>query len=104
MTLTGQPRLYNQPSLVTKDELWRHIQPNGKSRASSHALVLTVIRRCGKSSCKARSDEVAVTINLEGTRWYGLGSEDFATILSVLDEDHPPMAIFRDEVQEVPEC
>jgi predicted AAA+ superfamily ATPase len=95
------------PSLAAKDEVWRHFQPDWKPSASSHALVLTGVRRCGKSTLQAQIRRgikgTAVTINLEDTRLYGLGPEDFATILSILNEDHPKAAIYLDEVQEVPE-
>lgn len=95
------------PTLPAKDEVWRHFQPDWKSSASSHALVLTGVRRCGKSTLQGQIRRgikgTAVTINLEDTRLYGLGPEDFATILSILDEDHPKAAIYLDEVQEVHE-
>ncbi|MFM7606154.1 MAG: ATP-binding protein, partial [Prosthecobacter sp.] len=45
----------------------------------------------------------AVTLNLEDTRLYGLGPEDFSSLLSILDTDHPKAAVYLDEVQEVPE-
>lgn len=40
---------------------------------------------------------------MEDTRLYGLGPEDFPTLLSVLDEHHAGAAVYLDEVQEVPE-
>ena len=95
------------PALAAKDEVWRHFQPDWKPSSSSHALVLTGVRRCGKSTLQGQIRSgikgTAVTINLEDTRLYGLGPEDFATILSLLDEHHPKAAIYLDEVQEVPE-
>lgn len=45
----------------------------------------------------------AVTVNLEDTRLYGMGPEDFPTFLSVLDAEHPKASVYLDEVQEVPE-
>lgn len=90
-----------------KDEVSRHFQPNWKASASSHALVLTGVRRCGKSTLQAQIRRgikgSAVTLNLEDTRLYGLGLEDFVTLLSILDTDYPKAAIYLDEVQEVPE-
>ena len=90
-----------------KDEVSRHFQPDWKASASSHALVLTGVRRCGKSTLQAQIRRgikgSAVTLNLEDTRLYGLGPEDFVTLLSILDTDYPKAAIYLDEVQEVPE-
>jgi predicted AAA+ superfamily ATPase len=90
-----------------KDEVSRHFQPDWKASASSHALVLTGVRRCGKSTLQAQIRRgikgSAVTLNLEDTRLYGLGPEDFATLLSILETDHPKAAVYLDEVQEVPE-
>ncbi len=76
-------------------------------RAAGHALVLTGVRRCGKSTLQAqlRRQEggPAVFCNLEDTRLYGLGPADFPTLLSVLEEHHAGASVFLDEVQEVPE-
>lgn len=89
------------------DEVDRHAWPDWKPSAASHALVLTGIRRCGKSTLQGQLRRslggTAVSINLEDTRLYGMGPEDFATFLSVLDELHPAAAVYLDEVQEVPE-
>lgn len=76
-------------------------------RAAGHALVLTGVRRCGKSTLqqqlRRRERGAAVFCNLEDTRLYGLGPADFPTLLSVLEEHHPGAAVYLDEVQEVPE-
>ena len=76
-------------------------------RAAGHALVLTGVRRCGKSTLqqqlRRRERGPAVFCNLEDTRLYGLGPADFPTLLSVLEEHHPGAAVYLDEVQEVPE-
>lgn len=94
-------------TVVPKDEVSRHFQPDWKASASSHALVLTGVRRCGKSTLQAQirrgTKGSAVTLNLEDTRLYGLGPEDFVTLLSILDTDYPKAAVYLDEVQEVPE-
>lgn len=94
-------------TVAPKDEVSRHFQPDWKASASSHALVLTGVRRCGKSTLQAQIRRgikgSAVTLNLEDTRLYGLGPEDFATLLSILDTDYPKAAVYLDEVQEVPE-
>ena len=76
-------------------------------RAAGHAPVLTGVRRCGKSTMQQqlrwKTRGATVFCNLEDTRLYGLGPEDFPTVLSVLDEHHAGAAVYRDEVQEVPE-
>ena len=72
-----------------------------------HALVLTGVRRCGKSTLqqqlRRRTRGAAVFCSLEDTRLYGLGPEDFATVLSVLDQHHRHATVYLDEVQEVPQ-
>jgi hypothetical protein len=88
--------------------LRRHRQPVWeRSQQQSHALVLTGVRRCGKSTLQGQIRQTvkgkAVTLNLEDTRLYGLGPEDFAPLLALLDEHHPDASIYLDEVQEVPE-
>ncbi len=76
-------------------------------RSAGHALVLTGVRRCGKSTLQQqlcrRERGPAVFCNLEDTRLYGLGPPDFPTVLSVLEEHHPGASVYLDEVQEVPE-
>jgi len=92
---------------VAHHEVTRLFQPTWKVEAASHALVLTGVRRCGKSTLQGQFrrgiEGASVTINLEDTRLYGLGPGDFATIMSILDDEHPKAAIYLDEVQEVPE-
>lgn len=72
-----------------------------------HALVLTGVRRCGKSTLqqqlRRRERGPAVICNLEDTRLYGMGPDDFPTVLSLLDEQHAGAAVFLDEVQQVPD-
>jgi uncharacterized protein len=88
-------------------EVRRHFQPDWKSSIDSHALVLTGIRRCGKSTLQGQLRRAlkgkAVMINLEDTRLYGMGPEDFPTLLSILEDTHVNETIYLDEVQEVPE-
>ena len=51
-----------------------------------------------------RHERAPFACNLEDTRLYGLGPDDFGTFLSVLDElVSPDQPIFLDEVQEVDE-
>ncbi len=75
--------------------------------APGHALVLTGVRRCGKSTLqqqlRRRAGGTAVFCNLEDTRLYGMGPEDFPTLLSVLNAEHAGSAVYLDEIQEVPE-
>jgi predicted AAA+ superfamily ATPase len=73
----------------------------------SQATVLTGVRRCGKSTLQSQLMRRAGSgfyCNLEDTRLFGMGPEDFPTFLSLVDElvslDHP---VFLDEVQEVRE-
>ncbi|MFH0899974.1 MAG: ATP-binding protein [Pseudomonadota bacterium] len=74
---------------------------------AGHALVLTGVRRCGKSTLQQqlcrRAHGIAVFCNLEDTRLFGLGPEDFSTFISVLDEHHAGATVYLDEVQEVPQ-
>lgn len=69
-----------------REEVRWHFQPDWKASASSHALVLTGVRRSGKSTLQGRIRRGvkgrAVTLNLEDTRLYGFGPEDFATLPS----------------------
>ena len=92
---------------IAEHEVARHNPPAWDVSSTSHALVLTGVRRCGKSTLQGqirrRITGASVTINLEDTRLYGFGPEDFAAIISILDEDHPLASIYLDEVQEVQE-
>jgi predicted AAA+ superfamily ATPase len=80
---------------------------NSLRRPAGQALVLTGVRRCGKSTLqqqlRQRERGAAVFCNLEDTRLYGLGPDDFPTLISVLDEHHPGAAVYLDEVQEASE-
>jgi len=74
---------------------------------SSHALILTGVRRSGKSVIQAqvmRRRKGALYCNLEDTRLYGFAPEDFPTFVSVAEQVAPHrMPVFLDEVQEVTE-
>ncbi len=71
------------------------------------AVVLTGVRRCGKSTLQLqlmRRTAGAPYCNLEDTRLFGMGPEDFPTFLSVLDElTGSEVPVFLDEVQAVAE-
>ena len=61
-----------------EDEVIRHFQPEWKKAMASHALALTGVRRCGKSTLQGQVKRgikgASVTINLEDTRLYGIGA------------------------------
>jgi predicted AAA+ superfamily ATPase len=92
---------------IAKPEVARHFRPSWKTGPGTHALVLTGVRRCGKSTLQDQLRRSlggrSVTLNLEDTRLYGMGPEDFSTLISLLDTAHPKAAVYLDEVQEVPE-
>ena len=72
---------------------------------SSQALVLTGVRRAGKSVLQSqlmRRHEQLFYCNLEDTRLYDLSARDFPTFLALIEELAPKGArVFLDEVQEV---
>ncbi len=71
------------------------------------ALVLTGVRRAGKSVLQAqlmRTHEGSFYCNLEDTRLFDLAPQDFPTVLSLVDGLAPRSApVFLDEVQDAPE-
>lgn len=70
------------------------------------AIVLTGVRRCGKSTLQRQlmhKMEAGVRINFEDTRLFGLSPADFPTLLRTLDEHWRKQPVFLDEVQEVDE-
>lgn len=73
--------------------------------SSSQALVLTGVRRAGKSVLQTqlmRATERLFYCNLEDTRLYDLSPRDFPAMLTLIDELAPDGArVFLDEVQEV---
>lgn len=74
---------------------------------SSQALVLTGVRRGGKSTLQAQlmgRRKPAFYCNFEDTRLFGFSPEDFPTFIELVEELVPGQrAVFLDEVQEVPE-
>jgi len=72
---------------------------------SGQALVLTGVRRAGKSVLQAqlmRERGEAFYCNLEDTRLFGLSRQDFPLFLSLVEEIAPKKAgVFLDEVQEI---
>ncbi|MBI2930737.1 MAG: ATP-binding protein, partial [Planctomycetes bacterium] len=75
-------------------------------RSSAQAVILTGVRRSGKSTLLSqllRRAPASATVNFEETRLFGFGPEDFPTLISLLNEQHPAGAVIGlDEVQEVP--
>ena len=102
VTVLATPTVVGQPAAEVSRRMLDSLR-----RVSGHALVLTGVRRCGKSTLqqqlRRREHGPAVCCNLEDTRLYGLGPSDFPTFLSVLEEHHAGAAVYLDEVQEVPE-
>lgn len=72
---------------------------------SSQAIVLTGVRRAGKSVLQSqlmRGPQPLLYCNFEDTRLYDLAPEDFPTFLALIEDLAPGDArIFLDEVQEV---
>ena len=95
-----------RPPTVPDREVDRELR-QAVSLRSSHALVLTGVRRAGKSVLQAqlmRERKETFYCNLEDTRLYGLSPEDFPALLSLVAELASRGApVFLDEVQEVPE-
>ena len=95
------------PVVPAEPEVMRHFRPPWEAAPVTHALVLIGVRRCGKSTLQAQLRRglggPALTVNLEDTRLYGMGPEDFPGFLAVLDAEHPEVPVYLDEVQEVPE-
>jgi len=98
--------LDQQPAEPPGPEIARELAAVLPSR-SAQAIVLTGVRRCGKSTLQAqlmRERAKPFYCNLEDTRLFELSVRDFPTVLSLIQEIAPKgAAIFLDEVQEVPE-
>src|SRR5665213_508142 len=94
------------PPVVLGQEIARTVGRRLPAGKFQHALVLTGVRRCGKSVLQAqlmRSYTGALYLNVEDTRLYGMAPEDFPTLLEVIGELAGDHAVFLDEVQELPE-
>lgn len=95
-----------RPPASPKPEVTRDLLGKIPDR-SAQALILTGVRRSGKSILQAqlmRRHQASFYCNLEDTRLYGFSPVDFPTFLSVLEELAPgDIPVFLDEVQEVPE-
>ena len=87
-------------------EIARGLAQRLPEASSQHALVLTGVRRCGKSVLQAqllRTHPGALYVNAEDTRLYGITPEDFPSLLEVVAELAGDRAVFLDEIQEFPE-
>ena len=95
-----------RPPVAAVPEIPRAITRRLPRENSEHALVLTGVRRCGKSVLQAqllRRHPGALYLNVEDTRLYGMGPKDFPTLLDVIHELAGKQAVFLDEIQELPE-
>ena len=95
-----------RPPVAVGPEIARSVTRRLPTRNTQHALVLTGVRRCGKSVLQAqllRTHPGALYINVEDTRLYGMGPEDFPALQEVIQELAAKQAVFLDEIQELPE-
>ena len=96
-----------RPPVTPSPEVARTVARQLPTGSSHHALVLTGVRRCGKSILQAqliRTHPGALYIHIEDTRLYGMGAADFPALLEVVGElAGGSRAIYLDEIQELPE-
>ena len=94
------------PPITPTPEIVRTVAGRLPTPNNQHVLVLTGVRRCGKSILQAqlmRTHPGALYLNIEDTRLYGMGPEDFPALLEVIAELAGSHAVFLDEIQELPE-
>jgi predicted AAA+ superfamily ATPase len=92
--------------LAPAPEIERDVVERLPAVSAQHALVLSGVRRCGKSVLQAqlmRTKPGALYLNIEDTRLYGMTPEDFPALLEVIGEVAHKRAVFLDEIQELPE-
>ena len=95
-----------RPPVPVGPEIARSVTRRLPTGNTQHALVLTGERRCGKSVLQAqllRTHPSALYVNVEDTRLYGMGPEDFPALQEVIQELAGQQAVFLDEIQELPE-
>lgn len=96
---------HQQPAAASDSEVPRELARVLPER-STQALVLTGVRRAGKSTLQAqlmRQRKRPFYCNLEDTRLFELSARDFPNFLALVDEIAPaPAPVFLDEVQEAP--
>ena len=89
--------------LTLKDSgLERELVPATKS-LSSHALVISGVRRCGKSTVllqmlKRMDNEVVLFLNFDTPQLYGFSLLDFSRLDNIIDNQGPTI-LFFDELQ-----
>ncbi len=95
-----------RPPVPPRPEVRRELAGKIPAR-SAQAIVLTGVRRCGKSVLQAqvmRRRQAPVYCNMEDARLYGMTPADFPALLAAMEETAAPGApVYLDEVQEVPE-
>lgn len=100
LSVLREPFLPPSPEVEVEREMI-----SGLTMRAARAVVLTGVRRCGKSTLQSqlmRRASQPFYCNFEDTRLFGFGPHDFPTFLSVLDElAGPEDPVFLDEVQEV---
>jgi predicted AAA+ superfamily ATPase len=104
-TLLGVLKDQRQP-VAQEPEISRTLASRLPPPSPLHTLVLTGVRRSGKSILQAqliRANPGAFYLNIEDTRLFGLGPPDFPTLLDVIEELATGKTIFLDEIQELPE-
>ena len=95
-----------RPLHVPGHEISREVTGRLPKADSHHVLVLTGVRRCGKSVLQSqlmRSSVGSLYLNIEDTRLYGLSPEDFPALLDVIGDLAGNQAVFLDEIQELVE-
>ena len=78
-----------RPPVPVGPEIARSVTRRLPTGNTQHALVLTGVRRCGKSVLQAqllRTHPGALYVNVEDTRLYGMGPEDFPALQEVIQE------------------
>jgi len=95
-----------RPPTAPGHEIARLLAQKLPEASAQHALVLTGVRRCGKSVLQAqllRTHPGALYVNAEDTRLYGIEPADFPALVEVVAELAGDQAVFLDEIQELPE-
>ena len=95
-----------RPLLVAGQEIARSLAHRIPKGSLHHALVLTGVRRSGKSVLQSqlmRSHPGALYLNIEDTRLFGMEPADFPALIDVIEEFAGSHAVFLDEIQQLPE-
>jgi len=95
-----------RPPTAPDHEVARALAKRLPEASSQHALILTGVRRCGKSVLQAqllRAHPGALYVNAEDTRLYGITPEDYPQLMEVVAELAGDRPVFLDEIQEFSE-